>query len=168
MIRIDQVCEVLSSKRIFASQYVDSGIPFYRSKEIIELHNGESVSSPLYISPDTFKAIKETNGTPSQGDILITSVGTLGVPYLVKATPFYFKDGNLIWFRSFSSCCLSKYLYYWLDSNEGRNLLLSRAIGSTQKAFTIEMIKSTVLDLPTLTEQEHIIDVMPIRLQESS
>ena len=29
--KIDNICEVLSSKRIFAADYVKFGIPFYRS-----------------------------------------------------------------------------------------------------------------------------------------
>ena len=34
--KLENCCEVTSSKRIFYSEYVDNGIPFYRSKEIIE------------------------------------------------------------------------------------------------------------------------------------
>ena len=34
--KIEEICEVLSAKRIFASDYVKNGIPFYRSKEIIQ------------------------------------------------------------------------------------------------------------------------------------
>ena len=37
--RLDEVAEITSSKRIFYSEYVSDGIPFYRSKEIIDLYN---------------------------------------------------------------------------------------------------------------------------------
>jgi type I restriction enzyme S subunit len=40
---------------------------------------------------------------PKKGDILLTSVGTLGIPYFIKGDEiFYFKDGNLTWFKDFS------------------------------------------------------------------
>ena len=34
-VKLGDVCEITSSKRIFYSEYVDDGVPFYRSKEII-------------------------------------------------------------------------------------------------------------------------------------
>ncbi|MDU6063948.1 MAG: hypothetical protein E6Y75_02345 [Anaerococcus sp.] len=35
-VKLGDIATVSSSKRIFARQYVDTGIPFYRQKEIIE------------------------------------------------------------------------------------------------------------------------------------
>ena len=35
-VAIGDLCEITSSKRIFYSEYVESGVLFYRSKEIIE------------------------------------------------------------------------------------------------------------------------------------
>jgi type I restriction enzyme S subunit len=37
---MDSLCEVTSSKRIFAADYVPEGVPFYRGKEIGEKHHG--------------------------------------------------------------------------------------------------------------------------------
>ena len=34
--KIEDLCQITSNKRIFAQEYVDTGIPFYRSKKIIE------------------------------------------------------------------------------------------------------------------------------------
>ena len=34
--KLEDICSISSSKRIFYDEYVDKGIPFYRSKEIIE------------------------------------------------------------------------------------------------------------------------------------
>ena len=39
-VKLGNVCEITSSKRIFYSEYVDDGVPFYRSKEIIESDEG--------------------------------------------------------------------------------------------------------------------------------
>ena len=140
-VRLGHYCTITSSKRIFAHQYVDSGIPFYRSKEIIEKTDDRAISEPLYISNDVFNLIREKFGVPHAGDILLTSVGTLGIPYIVKEETFYFKDGNLTWLKDFSADLLPKYLYYWLSSSFGKQSLIQLAIGSSQPALTIEILK---------------------------
>ena len=103
-VKLGDCCEITSSKRIFYSEYAAFGIPFYRSKEIIERSQGKSISEPLYITNQRYDEIKCKFGTPVAGDMLLTSVGTIGIPYIVKATDkFYFKDGNLTWFRRFTN-----------------------------------------------------------------
>jgi type I restriction enzyme S subunit len=93
---LGDVADVKSSKRIFLSEYVEFGIPFYRSKEIIELSSGQEITTPLYISEERFREIESKFGAPEVGEILVTSVGTIGVTYIVSSRDkFYFKDGNL-------------------------------------------------------------------------
>ena len=52
---LGDLCNISSSKRIFAREYVDSGIPFYRGKEIIELFNNREVSTELFITTEKRK-----------------------------------------------------------------------------------------------------------------
>ena len=56
-VRIGDICDVTSSKRIYASEYQDEGIPFYRSKEIIEKNNGLDISEQIFISNDRYEQI---------------------------------------------------------------------------------------------------------------
>lgn len=95
-------CTITSAKRIFAEQYVETGIPFYRSKEIIEKNSNQEISEPLFIDFGVFENIKSKFGVPQKGDLLLTSVGTIGIPYIVKEEQFYFKDGNLTWMKDFA------------------------------------------------------------------
>ena len=84
-------CEITSSKRIFYSEYTETGVPFYRSKEIIEKAQGQEISEPLFISETRYNEIKHKFGVPKIGDLLLTSVGTIGIPYIVgKDDSFYF------------------------------------------------------------------------------
>lgn len=159
-VRLGHYCTITSSKRIFAHQYVDSGIPFYRSKEIIEKTNDRAISEPLYISNDVFNLIREKFGVPHAGDILLTSVGTLGIPYIVKEETFYFKDGNLTWLKDFSADLLPKYLYYWLSSSFGKQSLIQLAIGSSQPALTIEILKKYKIVCPSLPIQHRIASML--------
>ncbi|MCI6993539.1 MAG: hypothetical protein MR875_01555, partial [Methanobrevibacter sp.] len=66
---LGDLCNISSSKRIFAREYVDEGIPFYRGKEIIELFINRDVSNELFITREKYESIKENYGVPEEGDI---------------------------------------------------------------------------------------------------
>jgi len=159
-VKLGDLVEVSSSKRIYAKEYVASGIPFYRSKEIIEKSKSNDVSTELYISKERFNELKNKFGAPSLGDILLTSVGTLGVPYIVRKEEFYFKDGNLTWIKNFKDNCHNKFIFYWLLSPDGVNQINARCIGSTQKALTIDTLKKFELKIPPLDEQKAIAHIL--------
>lgn len=133
-------CTITSSRRIFFSEYSETGIPFYRGGEIILKKEGLPITSPLYISKKRFRDISAHNHIPQAGDILLTAVGTIGVSYLVKEEEFYFKDGNLIWFRGFKSPSDSTYLYDYMQSKSFSDTLEEITIGSTQNAITIATV----------------------------
>ena len=154
-------CDITSAKRIYAEEYVEDGIPFYRGKEIIEKSKDQDISEPLFISEERFEQLANKFGAPKPGDILLTSVGTLGVPYVVQDSDrFYFKDGNLTWLRNFSDKLNARYLYYWLTSDFGKQPLLARAIGSSQGAITIEILRKYKIYVPDRNRQDKIVEVL--------
>ena len=157
--KIGNLCSISSSKRIFAKEYQSSGIPFFRGKEIIEKQKGESVSTELYISKSRYDEIKNKFGVPKEGDMLLTSVGTLGIPYIVKNETFYFKDGNLTWFTDFKEIN-SKFLYYWFLSPIAKNAINAKAIGSTQKALTIDALSKFEIDILNIDTQNRIVSIL--------
>ena len=159
--RLKNYCTITSSKRIYASDYIDEGIPFVRGKEVVQrFNNSGSLESELFISRDKFELLRDRFGAPNEGDLLLTSVGTLGVPYLVTSNDeFYFKDGNLIWFRQFEGLN-SKFLYYWLQSHRGHAQLSKCTIGTSQSAYTIERLKEIELDEFSASEQNRIVSIL--------
>ena len=160
-VKIGDCCEITSSKRIFFSEYVECGVPFYRSKEIIERSNGQVISEPLFISQEKYDEIKRNFGVPQPGDMLLTSVGTIGVPYIVEEDDyFYFKDGNLTWFCKFNNRLTSRYLYYWVRSAEGQGVLNNTTIGSSQKALTIASLKGLGIPCPPVDVQGRIVEIL--------
>ena len=159
--RLGELLEVTSSKRIHMADYVASGIPFYRSKEVIERSKGNRISTELFISHAQFDLIKQKFGSPADGDILLTSVGTLGVPYVVRGDgDFYFKDGNLTWMRNFTKAISPQFLYYWLTSPQTQQKLDEVSIGSTQKALTISALKALEIPLPARSTQDEIVEIL--------
>ncbi len=111
------------------------------------------IVSYIYLKKDI---TQEKFGVPVEGDILLTSVGTLGIPYRVKKNQkFYFKDGNLTWFKNFNG--LSSILVYcWLKSAIGKEQLNSITIGSSQAALTISGMKKLVLTIPSLKKRHKL------------
>ena len=161
MIRLCEVLEITSSKRIKRADYVEMGIPFFRSKEVIERSKGNEISTELFITEEQFYTIKNKFCAPVKGDILLTSVGTLGVAYQVRdEDKFYFKDGNLTWFRNYKDCVNPEFVFYWLCSPEAQQKLDEVSIGSTQKALTIVSLKSIEMPLPPLSVQCVVVDIL--------
>ncbi|MGL1040131.1 restriction endonuclease subunit S [Vibrio vulnificus] len=162
VVKLGDICKIGSSKRIKRDDYVENGIPFFRSKEIIELSKGNSISTELFIAKDQYNQINEKFGSPDTGDILITSVGTLGVAYQVEQSqlPFYFKDGNLTWLSQFSEDVNPRWVLYWLNSPEGQRKIDEISIGSTQRAITIVALKSIEVQLPDKDEQDRTVKIL--------
>ena len=157
-----ELCEIVSSKRVFAASYQSEGVPFFRGKEVSQLARGENTTAELYISNEVYNDVISRTGPINSGDILLTAVGTLGNPYQVKETdlPFYFKDGNIVWLRKFSKEIDSTYLFYWLNSEYGRRKVLDTAIGSTQAALTITGLGSIQVSCPSLRQQTGIVNLL--------
>jgi type I restriction enzyme, S subunit len=150
-----EMCEISSSKRIFSKEYVENGVPFYRSKEVIERSKGNDISTELFISHDRYEEIKSKFGAPIKGDILLTSVGTLGVSYMIQDEEFYFKDGNLTWFKNYKKIEYRNYIFLLINSGIGKEEFSKISIGSTQKALTItslNRIKIVIPDIVSLKE----------------
>ena len=85
----------------------------------------------------------------------------MGIPYYVNTNyKFYFKDGNVTWFKNFKNNVNSKYIYYWIKSPLTQQKFINIAIGSAQKALTIDSLKKLDIYLPPLEEQEKIANIL--------
>ena len=161
--KLEYFCDITFSKRIYQSEYVPVGVPFYRSKEVILQRNGQQIKSPIYISRKRYKEITDKFGKLSKGDILITAVGTIGVTYMVGDEEFYIKDGNLFWLRNFKDPYFSSYVYSWMQSIEFSNSLEEITYGSTQSVITTTDLCQQILICPDkllINKYSNIFEVM--------
>ncbi|HEV2802439.1 MAG TPA: N-6 DNA methylase [Pyrinomonadaceae bacterium] len=149
MVELSEVCEVTSSKRIFQNEYVDEGIPFYRTKEVVELSKGKDITLELFISEDRFKEIKEKFDVPQKGEILVSAVGTIGITWVIPDDrAFYFKDGNLLWIRNLKGISPA-YLKLALDDSFSHKMH-ELIFGAAYNALTIVKLKAVKIPLPHL------------------
>ena len=152
--RLGEIAELTSSKRIFEHEYVSGGIPFYRGKEISLLIDKKSIVDEYFIAESRYNHIRREFGAPSKGDILVTAVGTLGNVYVVPDdSKFYFKDGNLIWLRNIDR---ANSYYVAAQVRHKKSEIINSAIGSSQKALTIVVLKDVQIPLPPPPEQQAI------------
>lgn len=156
-VKLGDCCEITSSKRCLASVRTKEGIPFFCSKEIILLDKGENVEPTDFIPEEIYESVRDKFGVPKAGDLLLTTRGTNGIPYIYKESDkFYFADGNLSWFKNFKRNISNKYLYYWFKSAFGKHEVDAIAKGTAQKAVPIEGLRRIELKLPPLSTQHRI------------
>ena len=148
MATLGELTTVGSSKRIFEKEYVETGIPFYRTKEIVELSKGNPISTELFITESRYNEIKEQFGVPQEGDLLVSAVGTIGIIWIVDGrSEFYFKDGNLL--RVDRSAKFNSVYMKYLLSCLLEEFKKQMSAGTAYAALTISgLSKMQVYDVP--------------------
>ena len=160
-VKLGDYCEITSSKRCLASVRSKNGIPFFCSKEIICLDKGEDFEPTDFIPEELYNDIKAKYGVPTSGDLLLTTRGTNGIPYIYKSSDkFYFADGNLSWFKNFGKELSPQYLYYWFKSPLGIHEVDAISKGTAQKAVPIDGLRRIVLLTPSLHTQNRIVVIL--------
>ena len=160
-VKLGDYCEITSSKRCLASVRSKNGIPFFCSKEIICLDKGEDFEPTDFIPEELYNDIKAKYGVPTSGDLLLTTRGTNGIPYIYKPSDkFYFADGNLSWFKNFGKELSPQYLYYWFKSPLGIHEVDAISKGTAQKAVPIDGLRRIVLLTPSLHTQNRIVVIL--------
>lgn len=154
-VRLGDVFDITSSKRVMKSEWREEGIPFYRAREIVSIKNHQKLKDPIFISKDTYEEKLKVSGRPQVDDILLTGVGTLGIPYVVSTNKdFYFKDGNIIWLRNIKKIN-PDFISYYVQSPYMLKII-NNGRGTTVATLTIVRAKSLLVPLPPLSEQSRI------------
>jgi type I restriction enzyme S subunit len=151
------VTEVGSSKRIFEKEYVSKGVPFYRTKEIVELSKGNHITTELFITRERYDEICAEYGAPQKGDLLISAVGTIGVIWIVDGNnDFYFKDGNLLRVAATEKFA-PEYIKHLLETLI-RAYKQEMSSGTAYAALTISALKEMSIYVPPLDLQNQFAD----------
>jgi len=159
IVPLGEICEVCSTRRVHESDWTDLGVPFYRARELVALNEGRSIT-PLHISENLYKELIASSGAIRPGDLLVTGVGSIGVPYLVKRDDkFYFKDGNIIWFKNRGEI-LPDYFLHAFRSDHIQKQIIEMACVGTVGSYTITNGKRTLIALPPLDEQKRIVAIL--------
>lgn len=158
---LGSLVDICSAKRVLQSQWKSDGIPFYRTREIIVLAEQGSVENELYISQELYKRNSCICPAPTEGDIMLTAVGTIGKTYLVREGDcFYYKDASVLCLRN-QRKIVPGYLNLQLSYVTVQNQINGDSDGTTVKTITINKAKKYLIPVPSSTlEQERIHEVI--------
>lgn len=146
-----------SSSRVQQKDWKSSGIPFYRAREIVKLSNNGFVNNDLFISDELYEALTVKGNVPESNDIMLTGVGTIGVPYVVKKEDrFYFKDASVLIFKNYAKLD-SGYLFNFFKSPNWVIQIHEKSMGTTVDTLTIVRANEVLVPLPPLAEQSRIV-----------
>ena len=154
--KLGDMMNVTSVKRIHQSDWTDSGVRFLRARDIVAAAKNEEPDDYLYISKEKYEEYSALSGKVGVSDLLVTGVGTIGVPYLVRnLEPLYFKDGNIIWFQN-SDKIDGKFLFYSFSAEQIQGFINESAGIGTVGTYTIESGKKTPISIPNQIEQAKV------------
>ena len=154
--KLGDMMNVTSVKRIHQSDWTDSGVRFLRARDIVAAAKNEEPDDYLYISKEKYEEYSALSGKVGVSDLLVTGVGTIGVPYLVRnLEPLYFKDCNIIWFQN-SDKIDGKFLFYSFSAEQIQGFINESAGIGTVGTYTIESGKKTPISLPNQIEQAKV------------
>ena len=156
IISLGDLMNVGSVKRVHQADWCDTGVRFLRARDIVAFAKNEDIADPIYISQDRYEEYSKLSGKVKVGDLLVTGVGTIGVPMLVgNDDPLYFKDGNVIWFKN-ENAINGLFLYYSFINKTIQNFIKDSAGIGTVGTYTITSGKRTPIYLPKENEQIQI------------
>ena len=152
--------EVTSVRRVHQDDWTTQGVRFLRARDLVAYANNTEIELPLYISKELYEKYTAQSGKVEIGDLLVTGVGTIGVPWLVETpSPVYFKDGNIIWFKN-KNAINGKYFYYAFTSASIQKFIKESAGTGTVGTYTIDTGKKTPIYIPSTLEQYKIASTL--------
>lgn len=151
--KIGDIMKVSSSKRINVSDWSKNEVKFLRVRDIVAIFKNQKEEKCLYISQKKYNEYSEKIGKVSKGDLLVTSIGTIGIPLLIKNDdPVYFKDSSIIWFKNGSNIDGNFFYYSFINKNV-QNQIQNMSGGGNLSTFTINHAKNTRISVPSKKEQ---------------
>ncbi|WEV36378.1 restriction endonuclease subunit S [Lactobacillus sp. ESL0677] len=151
--KLGEIMEVSSVKRVHQSDWTNKGVRFFRARDIVSISKHIEPSEKIYIPFELYNKLSKISGKVKIGDLIVTGVGSIGIPLLIRDTnPIYFKDGNIIWFKN-SGKIFGEFFYYsFIGSNIQKYIHISSGSG-TVGTYTINSGKITPIGLPKYEEQ---------------
>lgn len=151
--KLGEVAVVGSSHRVFTTEFVENGVPFYRGTEIGELANGIKPENPYRITKEHYDRLASDETKPQIGDLLMPSICNKGQVWMVDTDePFYYKDGRVLCISPNRKLFNCKYLEQFMRE---KTLVEYPKLGSgsTFAEFKIFLLKEIDVLIPPIELQ---------------
>ena len=153
--RLGSVVEKLTDGTHKTPKYQPSGIPFLSVKDI----------SSGKISFDDCKYVSQAEHNelynrcdPKFGDMLLTKVGTTGIPVLINTKIEFSLFVSVALVKFNHQYLYDKYYLYMLQSPLVQKQCAKNTKGVGNKNWVMRDIANTLLAIPPITEQHHIVE----------
>lgn len=156
--KLYEVAEAGSSHRVFTTEFVDNGIPFYRGTEIGELSIGKIPKTPYRISEEHYKRLADKKTKPIIGDLLMPSICNRGQIWMVDTEePFYYKDGRVLRISPNKEYLNPRYFLHYMQH---KTFIEYQKLDTapTFSEFKIFLLKDFNVVLPPLTLQNEFAE----------
>lgn len=159
-VHIADICEIKSGKRIpkgFDFSPITTEYRYIRAKDI---KKGKIDCSELgYISKDVKNKIAKY--IVQKNDVVISIAGTIGeVGYVPNELDGINLTENAVRLTNFTKSVYSKFVLYWLMTEQSYEYMNSVAAGSAQPKLGIYKIEQIPISLPPLDIQHRIADIL--------
>ena len=152
--RLGSILEKLTDGTHSTPKYTDSGVPFISVKDI----------SSGVLSFDSTKYISESEHCelykrcdPKRGDILLTKVGTTGIPVIVDTDKEFSLFVSVAQLRFSHSLIDANYLLLLIKSPLVQQQCTENTRGVGNKNWVMRDIANTLIAMPPLEEQKRIV-----------
>ena len=134
--------------------YTNSGIPFLSVKD---MSTGKlNFSNTKFVSKEEHEILyKRCN--PQKGDLLVTKVGTTGVPVIVDTDREFSLFVSVALLKFNNKLTNIKYLYYMILSPLVAEQVRANTKGVGNQNWVIDKIAQTIIIIPPLAEQQRIV-----------
>ena len=153
----DLVIDPITYGIVQPGDFSKNGVPLIRGKDYMQGWAGEG---DLYrVTPELHEKYKRSKVT--KGDLLLSIAGYVGE---VAIVPEWIEEANITQTTARIRCneeiLASKYLLYFLQSNEGREITKKFSKGSAQSGLNLADIAKFEIPLPPLPEQKKIAEIL--------
>ncbi len=143
--------------------YVEKGYKIYGQEQVI---NGNPFIGNYYVDETKYKELESCK--IQEGDILISLVGTVGkVLILPKGVKEGIINPRLIKITLNQQIYDAKFFKYYFESSKVKSFYKINASGTTMDVLNIGIIKQIPFPLPSLPEQQRIVQEIETRLSQA-
>ena len=152
--RLGDILTKLTDGAHTTPKYTDSGIPFLSVKD---MSSGKlNFSNTKFISKEEHNALyKRCN--PEKNDVLLTKVGTTGIPVLVDTDKEFSLFVSVALLKFNHNLIYNKYLITLINSPLVRKQCIKNTKGVGNKNWVLRDINKSLIVLPPLEEQKRIV-----------
>lgn len=154
---LEEICEKITDGTHKTPKYVDRGIPFVSTANIIPFRSGFDFGSyQRFITIDEHQELTK-RCHPEKGDILVSKCGTIGRAKEVDVDyPFSIFVG-LALLKPYNGVFARKFAEYLFNYEQITKEFERLSPGSTRKTLTLAAIKTLKLPMAPLDEQKRIV-----------